>query len=175
MIVVRATQKVLRSLPESAPKDAVSTTALGDWCVNRVVVDRQPLLLMVSSLSLLAIIEPARGVKGLPARLSGLVADRLGSLGVHRRLIGLEIAQMDEVLVGRTKDRSVTGTLVDFAKALPYYLPSDGWGPNELRIAEERFSQTPCRCGGSNATTIWPASEAVALLEARWHAPHVVH
>jgi hypothetical protein len=55
MVLLRATQKVLRLLPESAGGviDS-STTALGDWYVNRLIVDRQPLLLLVSSTSRLA-------------------------------------------------------------------------------------------------------------------------
>ena len=84
MVVLRATRKVLRTLPSITANDTASDTALGDWYVNRVVVDRQPLLLLVSSLSLLAIIAPARKVRDLPKRLPRVVVDRLLRLGIVR-------------------------------------------------------------------------------------------
>ena len=63
MVVLRATQKVLKLLPEPSGSAVTSTTALGDWYINRIVVDRHPLLLLVSSRSLLSVITPARDVK----------------------------------------------------------------------------------------------------------------
>jgi hypothetical protein len=44
VVVLRATQKVLRSLPPATTVAVETDTALGDWYVNRIVVDRQPLL-----------------------------------------------------------------------------------------------------------------------------------
>ncbi len=175
MVFLRATQRVLKSLPQSDLDECRSDTALGDWYVNRVLVDRQPLLILVSSESLLTILEPARSVKTLPGRLGGLVANRLQRLGVDRHLIDLEIKAMKVVCVGRTKDRSVTGTLIDFAKTLPYYLPSDGWDARDLREAEDQFSQTPCRCGRSFQETVWPRKKAVSLLTESWQSLQNVH
>ena len=81
MVILRATLKVLHSLPKPTATSNTSDTALGDWYVNRVVVDRRPLLLLVSSKSLLPMLEPARDVRGLPGRLDLLVAGRLQRLG----------------------------------------------------------------------------------------------
>ena len=108
MLVLRATKKVLKTLSESARDDEASDTALGDWYVNRIVVDRQPLLLCVSSKSLLAILTPARKVGGLPDRFPGMVADRLRQLDVDWNLITSEVEAMQIVRVGRTRDRSTT-------------------------------------------------------------------
>jgi len=52
MVILRPTRK-LRSLLPAAPVSRPGDTALGDWYVNRLVVGRQPLLLLVSSTSLL--------------------------------------------------------------------------------------------------------------------------
>ena len=49
MVLLRATQKVLRSLPPSVNDAATSGNALGDWYVNRIVIDRRSLLLIISS------------------------------------------------------------------------------------------------------------------------------
>jgi hypothetical protein len=175
MSVLRATQKVLRTLPQSAHDADVSDTALGDWYVNRLTVDRQLLLLLVSSTSLLAVLTQARDVKTLPSRVSELVANRLRRLGIDEHLIRAEVQAMDHAVVGRTRDRSVTGQMVDFAKAVPYYIPMGELDGSTLRFAEDRLGETPCRCGRSDAETVWPARDAARLLAERWSAAKTVH
>ena len=168
MVVLRATQKVLRSLPQCASDLVDSDSALGDWYVNRIVVDRRPLLLLVSSRSLLAILTPAREVRALPDRLANIVGDRLRRLQVSEAVVASEVEATAPVRVGRTIDRSVTGQLVDFAKALPYYLPIDGWDESTLRAAEERLAETPCRSSRPFSEVIWPARTAIQLLKTAW-------
>ena len=46
MVVLRRTQKLSAALPLSEGHERHSDGALGDWFVNRVVVDRRPLLLL---------------------------------------------------------------------------------------------------------------------------------
>lgn len=175
MTVLRATRKVLRSLPRTASEGDVSTTALGDWYVNRIVVHRQPFLLYVSSRSLLALLLPARDVRHLAGRFPQRIADRLRRLGGDLLWVAAEEAAMQPVLVGRTQDRSVLGTMVDFAKALPYCLPSDGWEPQDLLDAQHLLARTPCRCGRAFEEVIWPGREALRLLEERWRSPATAH
>jgi hypothetical protein len=175
MVVLRATGKVLRVLPESASEMDTSDTALGDWYVNRVVVDRRPLLLLVSALSRLAILTLARNVKNLPETIGGLVAQRLERLTVNREVIVAEINAMKSVRVGRTRDRSITGQMVDFAKAVPYYLPVGGWDESTLRFVEDRLGETPCLVTRKGHQTVWPDREAVDLLTARWPSDGKLH
>jgi hypothetical protein len=92
MVVLRATKKVLSKLSAEPGRVAASDTALGDWYVNRLVVDRQPLLLLVSACSLLSLLLPARDVRTLPGRLPTLVATRLQRLGIAAALIDAEVA-----------------------------------------------------------------------------------
>ena len=87
MVHLRATQKVLRHLTLSEPTDQTSDTALGDWYVSRVVVDRIPILVLVSSRSLLPILIRAREVASLPKLLPDLVRVRLHRLRVSTVLI----------------------------------------------------------------------------------------
>ena len=175
MVTLRATQKVLRFIPQTPTANSTPDSALGDWYVNRVVIDRQPLLLLLSSKSLLAILEPARDLKGLPSRLSALVDSRLRRLAVSRNAIECEVAATSQVAVGKTLDRSVVGQMVDFAKALTFYLPETGWGASDLREAEERFAETPCRCSGAHEDVIWPERTAIRLLELTWLSNSVQH
>lgn len=168
VVVLRATQKVLRSLPQCACDLGTSENALGDWYVNRIVVDRRPLLLLVSSRSLLAILTPAREVRTFPDRLAKVVGDRLRRLQVSEAVVASEVEATLLVRVGKTIDRSVTGQLVDFAKALPYYLPIDGWDESTLQAAEEKLAETPCRSSRRFSEVIWPGRTAIQLLHTTW-------
>jgi hypothetical protein len=175
VVILRATQKVLRSLSHAEGELGASDNALGDWYVNRLVIDRRPLLLLVSSASRLAIVTPARDVKGLPERLAQTVGERLRRLGVSEAIVASEVEATSPVRVGKTVDRSVTGQLVDFAKALPYYLPIDGWDEAALISAESKLAETPCRASRPFAEVIWPRRAAIELLNAAWPASRTRH
>lgn len=168
MVFLRATQRLLAGLPTPTPTRAASDTALGDWYVKPLVVDRQPLLLLVSSASLLSIVTPARDVRRLPDRLPTLVAGRLRRLGVAEAQVDAEVAAMHPVLVGRTEDRSVLGSLVDFGKAVPIYLSMHGQHAAALSYVEARLAETPCRVTGPERAVIFPGRAARDLLAARW-------
>jgi hypothetical protein len=170
MVVLRRVQKLAGSLPGRATTTAPPDTALGDWYVSRIVVDRRPLLLLVDAYALLPMLVPAREVSRLPGRLPQLVAGRLRRLGVPEPVIAAETAAMDPVLVGPTADRSVVGTLVDFTKAVPHYLMPGAWDDTVLPFLEARLAQTPCRATRRFEDVIFPDRKAPALLLARWGA-----
>jgi hypothetical protein len=185
MVILRATKRLSSALPAGRTLPAYSDTALGDWYVNRLLVDRRPLLLLVSSASLPALLVPARDVRSLPDRLPALVDERLRRLGIGNRAIAAELQAMDPVLVGPTADRSVIGIMVDFARAVPYYLESGQWTDATLRLVEDRLAETPCHAGSSEDRVIFPERKAPDLLRAKWlaneplpprgGAPGVVH
>jgi hypothetical protein len=144
MVILRPTRKLQALVPPAAEPTAPSDTALGDWYLNRLVVDRQPLLLLVSSRSLLSILIPARDARTLPARLPDVVRGRLRRFGVSAPLIEAEARAMTPVTVAKTIDRSVLGVMVNFAKDIPYYLEIDGWDENTLPDVEAKLAETPC-------------------------------
>lgn len=170
MVTLRATAKVLRHLSRSPEPVERSDTALGDWYVNRTVVDRQPLLLLISSSSLLPILDRARDVRHLPKRLPALVTGRLERLGIPRPVIQAEVAAMVPVEVAKTVDRSVLGVLVDFAKSLPYYVGPGSLDAPALRRAESLLADTPCYAGRSYEQVVFPKRKAPELLGTRWGA-----
>ena len=175
MVILRATQKVLKLLPASTGSSLISTTALGDWYVNRTIVDRQPLLLLLSSTSLLSVITPARDVKGLPRRLAAIIEERLRRIGIDEHILASEVDATSVVTVAKTIDRSVTGQMVDFAKAIPCYLPKGGWSEGELKTVEDKLAETPCRAGGPSQGVIFPRKMALSLLESTWSAGVIRH
>lgn len=167
MVVIRPTRKLRSALPV-AGLTGVSDTALGDWYVNRVVVDRQPLLLLVSSASLLPILIRARNVRDLPIHLEETVARRLLRLGVPPPLIDAERRAMTPVRIGATVDRSVLGIMVDFARGVSHYLGAGPWSDTDLAAAEDRLAGTPCYAGKPSDQVVFPDLKAPALLAARW-------
>src|SRR2546427_11217169 len=104
MVILRPTRK-LRSLLPTVAVSTQSDTALGDWYVNRIVVACQPLLLVVSSTSLLPMLLPARDVRSLPGRLGALVTSRLRRCGIEAAAIFGEQQAMHPVAVAPTVDR----------------------------------------------------------------------
>ena len=175
MVILRPTQKlkVLLATRHAAPGS--SDTALGDWYVNRLVLDRKPLLILVSSTSLLPLLVPARDVQGLPGRLSPLVGQRLCRLGIDAATIDAELDAMSYVTVAPTADRSVVGTMVDFAFAVPYHLDPGAWSEKTLSATEDWLAQTPCRASKREERVIFPDRKAPELLYAKWARHGTVH
>ena len=168
MVILRATAKVMKLMRPDETAPGESDTALGDWYVNRIVIDRRPLLLLVSAKSLLPIVEPAREVHGLPTRLASVVAARLERMGVSRDLVRAEVDAMAPTLVAKTASRSVLGVMVDFAKAASVHRRAEGWNEAWLRELESRLAETPCFVTSTLGKAIFPVDEAARLLGEKW-------
>lgn len=168
MVILRRTSKLRGSLPEAPNGSCESDTALGDWYVNRIVVQRQPLLLLVNSRSLLPIVIRARDVRGLPERLPELVRSRLARIRIPESLIAAEVQAMHPVRVGRAIDRSVLGMLVDFAKSIPFLVRDADTSEDGLRAIEERLEGTPCFVSREGSGTVFPLDVTPNLLRERW-------
>ena len=157
-------------LPATTATPPAPDTALGDWYANRIVVDRKPLLLLLSSRTLLAILLPARDLKALPSQLWETVARRLRRFGVEKRLIEAEVAAMGHVHVAKTADRAVVGIMVDFANMIPYHLERGAWDESTLPFVEAQLAEVPCFSSRSDAQTVFPDQATRALLSERWSA-----
>ena len=168
MVVLRPVRKLYASLPPGEEVSAASTTALGDWYVKRIVVDRHPLLILVSSTSLLAIVTPARDVRGLPARLADLVASRLKRHGADARFVEAELSAMTPVAIAPTIDRSVIGIMIEIGKVLPLLLDIGAWDETTLPFVEAKLARTPWHAGRRESDVVWPDRAIHTLLENRW-------
>ena len=170
MLILRPTRKLRSQLPVSAADPGGSDNALGDWYVNRIVIHRRPLLLLVPSKSLLAVLAPARDVRRLPLRLADLVAQRLRRLGMPAAVIDAELRAMQPIELAKTVDRSVLGIMVDFGKMLWYDLDPGFSELVGLQQAEELLWDNPCYAGRSHDEVVWPRKMTAELLLARWSA-----
>jgi hypothetical protein len=125
MVVIRCTQKLLKRVGAPHGGDVTSTTRLGDWYANLVVIDRRPLVLLVSERSRLPVVFPARRVKLLGAHLPGILQDVLEALGIPAPAIAREVGEMRETVIAPTDSRSVLGTLNEFTVMLRHRLYSE--------------------------------------------------
>jgi hypothetical protein len=157
-------------LPVTTVTPPASDNALGDWYANRLVVDRKPLLLLVSARALLPIVLPARDIRSLPTRLGEVVAQRLRRLGMEKRFVDAEVGAMGQVHVAKTSDRAVVGIMVDFAKAIPYHLDRGAWDESTLPFVEAALAETPCFSARPGDQTVFPELATRTLMTARWRA-----
>lgn len=168
MLVFRATKKAQRHLPPlTLDSDARSTGALGAWYVNKVLCVRKPLLLIVSSTTLLPLLVPAIEGRHLLAHFPAILRQRLLRMGIDAALVEAEIATLVPAGVGTTVDRSVLGIMNDFVHQLQVH-----WGlgrdVGDWPASEDHIAHTPCFAGSRNC--IWPDMEAPKRLAEKWRA-----
>ena len=116
MVVLRCTQKLLVRLKQTDDFPAVeSTTRLGDWYGNILRIGRRQHLLFISERSRLPVVLPITESKRLTTVFPDALCERLAIVGVNPEDIAGERARMSEIAFGRTRNRSLLGTLNDFA------------------------------------------------------------
>jgi len=116
MVVLRCTRKLLARLKRTGEMPpAESTTTLGDWYGNILHIGRREHLLFISERSRLPVVIPIREAKHLEALFPEAVCDVLATVGVAAADLAGERAKMSEIAFGRTNNRSLLGTLNDFA------------------------------------------------------------
>jgi hypothetical protein len=116
MVALRCTQKLLVRLKTAVDLPAVeSTTRLGDWYGNILRIGRRQHLLFISERSRLPVVLPITESKRLTTVFPDAVCERLAIVGVNPEDIADERARMSEIAFGRTRNRSLLGTLNDFA------------------------------------------------------------
>ena len=116
MVVLRCTQKLLVRLKQTGDQPAVeSTTRLGDWYGNILRIGRRRHLLFISERSRLPVVLPIGEANWLGTVFPDAVCERLSIVGVAAADIVDERMRMSELAFGRTRNRSLLGTLNDFA------------------------------------------------------------
>ena len=117
MVVLRCTQKLLARLKQADNlADIKSTTRLGDWYGNLLRVGQRHALLFISAHSRLPVLLPVRAADRLQKALPAAVGDMLTAIGVRREAIEQEVAQMSPMYFGRTRSRSLLGSLTEFTR-----------------------------------------------------------
>jgi len=143
MVVLRCTQKLLVRLKRTdVSADTESTTLLGDWYGNILRIGRQQYLLFISERSRLPVVIPIREMRRLETIFPDSVCAALNAVGVAPDDIADERSRMSTIAFGKTRNRSLLGTLNDFA-----FMAQQGTGRRQAPESPEdlmRFlSRTP--------------------------------
>lgn len=116
MVVLRCTQKLLIWLKRTGESiGPESTTRFGDWYGNILRIGRQQHLLFISEHARLPVIIPIREAKRLDTIFPDAVCAALTAVGVALDDIADERSRMSTIAFGKTRSRSLLGTLNDFA------------------------------------------------------------
>jgi hypothetical protein len=143
MYTLRCTRRLLRRLPlDLTPSVHGPSTTLGDWYANVLYIGRAQLVLCTSERSLLTVLVPAKGPRELPVRLRDGVGVMLSRLRVPAVAIRREIEAMSDVLVGRTVNRSVLGSMNDIAKHCRWAVEDRG-GYLDLEALGQEMAEMP--------------------------------
>ena len=116
MVVLRCTRQLrlrLKQFDDESP--AHSTTRLGDWYGNILRMGRRHALIFISERSRLPVLIPIREANRLRFVFPDAVCQMLAAVGVSTVDIEEERSRMSEITYGRTKSRSLLGTLNDFS------------------------------------------------------------
>lgn len=142
MFVVHGTRKLLARVggPTASP-DATSATALGSWYATALFWKPQ-VVLFVNESTLLPVLMPLAPATTVVDRVPAALSIVLATHGVSDRFIEREVAEMADHQVAPTRNRSVVGSMNEFA-FLGEMFPQPGWG-DDLVALSLRLSEVPC-------------------------------
>ena len=142
MYTIHCTQKLLDRV-KHAPASAIPapTTALGNWYAHALFWTPQ-VALLVNERTLLPVLMPLAPAATLASRFPTHLAAVLRGLGINTQVIVSEVEAMSEPVVAKTSNRSVVGTMNEFA------FLADGYreyleAPDLLALSI-KLADTPC-------------------------------
>jgi len=165
MITLRCTKKLCRYLEVNlADISEPPTATLGDWYGNLVPTSSGDLILFVSEKSLLTVAIPVWESNNLVLLFRLRVANLLGMIGVHPKVIAKEISHYDQVQYGKTASRSILGSLNDFAWHYQFKAEK-AKGKFDLSLSNVELEMSHMPCGPIDYRR--PSDVALELLKDR--------
>jgi hypothetical protein len=147
VVVFRCTRKLLGHLQHKSDVELpTSTTRLGDWYANLLIIRRQHLVLAVSGTTLLPVMIPAAPYKTMIPRWVAGASEMLRALGIPASQIAAEQMAMRDAVVTTTNDRRVLGSMNDFTFMTEGYIEHE---PSLLHVAL-KLAEAPCSPLGMN-------------------------
>jgi hypothetical protein len=141
VVIVRGTRRFLdRVGGPTASAELASTTVLGDWYAN-VLPWRPQVGLFVNENTLLPVLVPFAPARTAAARFATVLAEVLPRHGSDAAFICDELAQMSDVSLAPTSNRSVVGVMNEFAFLAGHWRGAE---PVDLVDLSVRLAATPC-------------------------------
>ncbi|PRH40726.1 DUF6933 domain-containing protein [Burkholderia vietnamiensis] len=145
MLHLHCTRKLLDRLGHQPPSDPLSTPAstLGRWYAT-VLFWRPQVVLCVNEHTLLPVLMPLAPVTTLPARFPEALATVLQAHGWDAAKIDAEMQHMRDCEIAKTANRSVVGTLNEFA-FLARVWKEEQDAPPDLHRLSMKLADVPCK------------------------------
>ena len=143
VVVLRLTRRLLDRVGPPTPDPPASTTVLGDWFGHLVYFGHQRYVLLVSEHSRLPVLLAGRDLRNLTHNFPEALTQVLAALGIADATIAREVDATREAVIATTNNRSLLGTLSDFAHMLSYWL--SGEPDVDLVKLSLRLARTPVR------------------------------
>lgn len=141
MFTFHVTSKVSKRLKQPLEQNpSQSTTLLGAWYVNLLIVRRQHILLLVNERTLLPVLMPAKNLALFPKQFPAVLSEMLGAMNIPPKKILAELQEMSEWQFAKTASRQILGSMNDFAKVLDVYLEDGAL----LKQQAFRLARYPC-------------------------------
>ena len=126
MYTLHCTQKLLDRVKQPPATALPSpTTTLGNWYAHALFWTPQ-VALLINERTLLPVLMPLAPAATLASRFPTHLAVVLRGLGVNAQVIASEVEAMSDVVVAKTGNRSVVGTMNEFAFLADGYRESAG-------------------------------------------------
>lgn len=143
MYSIHATKKLLDRVRHPVGEAAAApSTALGNWYANALFWKPQ-VALFVNESTLLPVLVPLAPAASVAARFPEQLALVLGALGVPDVFVRAEVASMASFGFAKTANRSVVGTMTEFALMLDH-ARSAGHSTEDLVGVSTWLAGTPC-------------------------------
>jgi hypothetical protein len=124
-----------------APSSPPTTAALGNWYATALFW-KPHVALLVNERTLLPVLIALAPAATLTARFTDYLATILAEHGVNQKFITTEVAAMSEVSMAKTANRSVVGTMNEFAFLAEGY--REHMETTDLVALAMRLADTPC-------------------------------
>jgi hypothetical protein len=147
MVTWRLTHKLQKVLQLDLTNELRPTTSnLGDWYANFVSTYSGDLVVFVNEKTLLSVAIPIWESAHLLSLFRVRVVNLLGILGIQPKIIENELSHYDEIQFGKTRSRSVLGSMNDIAFQYQVLAEmAENKADLSLSKAEYQMSQMPCK------------------------------
>ena len=147
MVTLRLTHKLQKLLAIDLSDQLKPTTSiLGDWYANLVPTFSGDLIVFVNEKTLLSVAIPIWESDNLLLLLRLRIANLLGMIGIQPKAIENELSHYDHIQFGKTRSRSVLGSINDFAFHYQVMAEeAESKADLSLSNAEYKLSQMPCK------------------------------
>jgi hypothetical protein len=147
MVTLRLTHKLQKLLDIDLTEQLKSTTSrLGDWYANLVPTYAGDLIVFVNEKTLLSVAIPIWESDNLLLLFRLRIGNLLEMIGIQSKAIEHELLHYSHIQFGRTRSRSVLGSMNDIAFQYQVIAEETENKANlSLSNAEYQLSQMPCK------------------------------